>query len=244
MQIELTIRDTCVIGLEHLNEKSTEQQVIGLRREGKTVREIANCLHISSHNVIATLKINEQREVKEELEARENQRKELQQSNYIKALKLFSKGYSVLDVTIKLGITSDESKKAYFDFQDIQTTDQFGKDYNQLHKYLPVLLPLCKTVMDNGLSLKEADLALKYAKNESGAEDRLRYLAKLLAMPRAEVKMCSNNVLPSMVEFAQQLPSEDSDGHPNVQNIAFRMFVCKIVEELGLDKCAPSKTTI
>jgi hypothetical protein len=84
--------------------------------------------------------------MKKELKATENQKKEVQQTNYTKALKLFSKGYSVLDVTIKLGITSDESKKAYFDFQDIQTADQFGKFYNQLHKYLPLLLPICKTI--------------------------------------------------------------------------------------------------
>jgi hypothetical protein len=157
-----------LVELEHLSDKSKEQQVIDLRRKGKTEREIANCLHMSSRKVVATLKYNEQREREEELKAKENQSKEHQQSNYTKALKLFSKEYSVLDVTIKLGITSDESKKVYFDFQDLQTADQFGKDYNQLHEYFPVLLPLCKTVMDKGLSLKEADLALKYAKNASG----------------------------------------------------------------------------
>ena len=239
MQIELTIRDTCVIGLEHLSEKSTEQQVIDLRRAEKTVREIANCLHISSRNVIATLKNYKQREF--ELKAKENQRKELQQSNYIKALKLFSKGYSVLDVTIKLGITSDESKKAYFDFQDIQTTDQFGKFYNQLHKYLQVLLPLCKTIQENGLGEKEANLALEYAKNRLGAEDRLRNLTRLLNMCRTEAEVRSKDVLPSIIGLARQLPFEDSDGMLNIQNFDFKLFVSKIVDEFGLDKCAPSK---
>jgi hypothetical protein len=120
-----------------------DQQIIDLRLKGRTVREIANCLHMSSRKVVATLKNNEQREREEELKAKENQSKEHQQSNFTKALRLFSKDHSVLDVTIKLGITSDESKKAYFDFKDLQTTDQFGKDYNQLHEYFPVLLPLC-----------------------------------------------------------------------------------------------------
>ena len=87
--------------------------------------------------------------------------------------------------------------------------------------------------MDKGLSLNEANLALKYAKNESEAEDRLRYLAKQLTTYR-DMAMPSNDVLGSMIKFARQLPSEDSDGHSNVQNIAFKMFVCKIVEELGL----------
>jgi Mor family transcriptional regulator len=215
-----------------LDQNSTEKQVIDLRREGKSVREIAKCLHLSSRDVVAILKNNELREIKEKLKAKENQREEVQQTNYTKALNLFSKGCSVLEVTIKLGITSDESKKAYFDFQDLQTTDQFGKDYNQLHEYFPVLLPLCRTVMDKGLSLKEAHLALKYAKNESEAADKLRYLAKQLTMFRS-VKKPTDDILPSMVDYAQRLPSEDSDGYLNVQNIAFKMFVCRMVEELG-----------
>jgi hypothetical protein len=221
-----------------------EQQVISLRRKGRTIREIANYLHTSSRNVVATLKNNEQKISEEELNAREDQRKEVQQSNYTKALKLYSKGNSVLDVTIKLGITLEESKKAYFDFRDIQTTDEFGKDYNRLQEYFPVLLPLCKTVMGQGLSLKDADLALKYAKNEPQAENRLRYLAKLLATCRAERKIPANKVLSSMVEFAVQSPSKDSDGHLNIQNIAFRMFVIKMVEELDLTNTLVHKTGI
>jgi hypothetical protein len=187
-----------LVELEHLSDKSTEQQIIDLRRKGRTVREIASCLHISSRKVEATLKNNEQRELEEDLRVEESQSKERQQSNYTKALKLFSKGYSVLDVTIKLGVTSDESKKAYFEFRDIQTADQFGKDYNRLHEFFLILLPLCKTVMDKGLRLKEADLALKYAKNESEAEDRLRYLAKQLTM-FLSVKNPTDDVLPSMI---------------------------------------------
>jgi hypothetical protein len=187
-----------LVELEHLSDKSTEQQIIDLRRKGRTVREIASCLHISSRKVEATLKNNEQRELEEDLRVEESQSKERQQSNYTKALKLFSKGYSVLDVTIKLGVTSDENKKAYFEFRDIQTADQFGKDYNRLHEFFLILLPLCKTVMDKGLRLKEADLALKYAKNESEAEDRLRYLAKQLTM-FLSVKNPTDDVLPSMI---------------------------------------------
>ena len=76
----------------------TEQQVIELRREGKTIREIAKCLHKSSRKVEDVLKNNEQRELEEEIRARENQSKGRLQSNYTKGLKLLSKGASVLDV--------------------------------------------------------------------------------------------------------------------------------------------------
>jgi DNA-binding MarR family transcriptional regulator len=240
MQIELPLRDTCVIGLEHLSDKSTEHQIIDLRREGKTIREIAKHLHKSLPYVVATLKNAEQREFKEELKAKENQRKEVQQTNYTKALRLFSKGYSVLDVTIKLGINLEEGKKTYFEFKDLQTTDQFGKCYNQLHEYLPVLLPLCETLKDKGLGLKEANLALEYAKNKSEAEDRLRNLARWLNLFRTEAKIRFKDALPSIIGLARQLPLNDSNGRLNVQNFAFKIFVSEIVEEFGSDKCAPS----
>jgi hypothetical protein len=244
MQIELTLRGTYIVGLEHMNDKSTEQEVIELRREGKNIREIAKHLHKSLSYVVTTLKNNEQREIEEEFKAKENQRKEVQQTNYTKALKLFSKGYSVLDVTIKLGITSEESKKTYFDFQDLQTTDQFGKFYNQLHEYLPVLLPLCKTLKDKGLGLKEANLALEYAKNRSETEDRLRNLTRLLNLFRVEAKVRTKDVLPSLIGLARQLPAHDSNGSLNVQNLDFKILVSRIVDEFGLDKCAPSKVSI
>lgn len=149
-----------------------------------------------------------------------------------------------MDVTIKLGITSEESKKTYFDFQDLQTTDQFGKFYNQLQEYLPVLLPLCETLKDKGLGLREANLALEYAKNKSEAEDRLRNLARWLNLFRTEAKMRFKDALPSIIRLARQLPLNDSNGHPNVQNFAFKIFVSEIVEEFGSDKCASSKASI
>ena len=240
MQIELTRRETCGIRLENLNEKSIEQQVIDLRKEGKTIRQIEDRLHKSSRKVIDILKNNELREIKEELKAKENQRKKVQQTTYTKALKLLSNGNSVLDVTIKLGITSDESKKAYFDFQDLQTTDQFGKVYNQSREYFPVLLPFCKTLKEKGLGIKEANLALEYAMNRSEAEDRLRNLIKLLNLVRTEAEERKDGLL-SIIKFARQLPFADSDGMINVQNFSFKLFVTKIVDEFSLDKSSPSK---
>ena len=215
-----------------MNDKSTEQKVIDLRREGKTIRDIAEHLHKSLSYVVTTIKNNDQREIEEELKAKENQRKEVQQANYTKALRLFSKGYGVLDVTIKLGITSEESKKMYFDFKDLKTTDQFGKFYNQLQEYLPVLLPLCETLKDKGLGLKEANLALEYAKNRSEAEDHLRNLTGLLNLFRTVAKVRTDDVLASIIGLARQLPAHDSNGSLNVQNLEFKILVSKIVDNV------------
>jgi hypothetical protein len=91
------------------------------------------------------------------------------------------------------------------------------------------------------LGEKEANLALEYAKNRSGAEDRLRNLTRLLNMCRTEAEVRTKDILPSIIGLTRQLPVKNPNGSLNVQNFDFKLFVSKIVDEFGLGKCAPSK---
>jgi hypothetical protein len=215
-------------------EKILKEQVVARRREGKTIREIARGMGTSSRTVIAILKNNELTETKAELAAKEKEERDVLQINYTKAMRLFSKGKSVLDVTIKLGITSNEAKKAYVDFCDLQTCDQFGKVYYQFKEYLPALLPLYKTILEKGLSSNDALIALEYAKNRVNAEAELESLSRLVVDLRAEEKMHIIKLIPSMVGFALQLPARDPDGSLISQNLSYKLSVSKMVDELGL----------
>jgi hypothetical protein len=87
-----------------LDEKS-RKQVVDQRREGKTIRQIAKNTGKSTRTVTTILKDEELGEIEAELRVKEKERSDVKQTNYTKALRLFSKGKSVLDVTIKLGIT-------------------------------------------------------------------------------------------------------------------------------------------
>ena len=215
-------------------EKILKEQVIAQRREGKTIREISRDLGTSSRTVQAILKNNELTEIKAELTAREKEKSDVLQNNYTKALRLFSKGKGVLDVVIKLGITSDEAKRAYVDFCDLHTCDQFGKDYSQFKEYLPALLPLYNTIIEMGLSSNDALLAIGYARNRAHAEANLQSLRRSVIALQAEEKNHIIKLIPSMIQFALQLPAIDPDGLPISQNLSFKLSVSKMVDELGL----------
>lgn len=215
-------------------EKILKEQIVAQRREGKTIREIASCLGTSYRTVQATLKNNELTEIKAELAAKEEEKRDVLQSNFTEGLRLFSKGKGVLDVALKLGVTADEAKKIYVDFCNLQTCDQFGKVYDELKEYLLALLPLHKTIKEKDLSSNDVFLALEYATDRTKAEADLQYLGRLVNELQAAEKMSVGKMLPSMIQFALRLPAIDLDASPISQNIAFKISVSKIVDELGL----------
>jgi hypothetical protein len=216
-----------------LDEKS-RKQVVDQRREGKTIRQIAKNTGKSTRTVITILKDEELGEIEAELRVKEKEKSDVKQTNYTKALRQFSKGKSVLDVTIKLGITSNEAKMAYIDFRDSQTCDQFGKDYNQFKEYLPALLPLHEMCMDKGLNSNDVFLAIEYAKNRSKAEVDLQMLSRSIIALQIEEKTSVRKVLPSIIQLARRLPVTDPEGSLLLQNLKFKMSVSKVVDELGL----------
>jgi hypothetical protein len=58
-------------------------------------------------------------------------------------------------------------------------------------------------------------------------------LGRLVIDLQTEEKMGVRKLLPSMVQFALQLPAMDPDGLPISQNIAYKISVSKIADELG-----------
>jgi hypothetical protein len=216
-----------------LDEKS-RKQVVDQRREGKTIRQIAKNTGISTRTVITILQDKELGEIEAELRAKEKEKSDVKQTNYTKAMRLFSKGKSVLDVTIKLGITSNEAKMVYIDFRDLQTCDQFGKNYNQIKEYLPALLPLHEMCMNKGLSSNDVYLAIEYAKNRSKAEVDLQMLSRSIIALQIEERTSVRKALPSMIQLARRLPVTDPDGSLLPQNLESKTSVSKAVDELGL----------
>jgi len=215
-----------------LNE-SLRKKVVDLRRGGKTIRQIANELGKSSPTIIAILKDEKLLEMEAELRAKDKEKMDIGQTEYTEALKLFSKGKSILDVTIKLGIAKEEAKRAYIDFLDLQTCEQFGKDYNQFREHLPILLSLHKMVIEQGLDLDDTRHAIKYVKNRAKAEIELQSLLWMINELKTQESMRIRNILPSMLRLATRLPSLDPDGMPIVQNMAFKIFVSKMADGLG-----------
>jgi predicted DNA-binding protein YlxM (UPF0122 family) len=154
-----------------------EKRVIELRKEGKTIREIATELKMSSRNVLEILKRAEEIRSQEEADKRMQEEKGFHQSIYTKALKLLKDGKNPLDVTIELGVKAEETKKVYVDFLDIKTLGEFGGVYEDIKDSLLPLLALHESMKKKGLGVQDAIVALEYASNRKKAEEGLRAVA-------------------------------------------------------------------
>jgi transposase len=139
------------------------RNVIELRKEGKTIREIAKQMHKSSRTVMDILKDNNSKEEREESRKKEQEQQNAVQSNYTKALRLFKEGKSLLDVTIELGVFAEETKKAFFDFWEMSSVDDFRGVYEDIKPYLPDLMSLWKTIIEKGLGVKSVLFAIQHA---------------------------------------------------------------------------------
>jgi IS30 family transposase len=152
------------------------RRVIGLRKEGWTVRDIATELHMSSRTVIGILKDNSSKKEREDSGKKAQEQQNALQTNYTKALRLFKDGKSLLDVTIELGVFAEETMRAFFDFQEITGVDNFREAYEHIKSSLSALLILWEMMKERGLGVKDALVAIEYAKDHANAERELQVL--------------------------------------------------------------------
>jgi FtsZ-binding cell division protein ZapB len=144
-----------------LSIQERKKYVISLHKRGYTERQIAEELHISSRDIVKTLKESE-REEKEaiEREAREkeeNEKRRLFSSNRSEALKLYKKGTNPSDVAIKLDISAEEAKMFYRDYCSLEYPSQFLKLYAELTNTnsFKAFTDLFHLIKAKGLSIEE-----------------------------------------------------------------------------------------
>jgi Mor family transcriptional regulator len=147
-----------------LRNSEKRRRIIELRKEGCTIREIARQTHSSSRTVIDVLKDDSLEEAREESRRIEQEKRNVVQTNYTKALRLFKDKKSLLDATIELGVSAEETKKAYFDFWDMSSVDDFRKVYEEIKPYVPVIVSLWKKIIEKGLGVNDVLVAIDRAK--------------------------------------------------------------------------------
>jgi AraC-like DNA-binding protein len=149
-------------------------RVIELRKEGKTIREICTEMHMTSRTVIRILKEDSSIEAQEEELRKAQEQQNALQTNYTRALKLFKEGKNLLDVTIELGLFAEETKRAFYDFQEISGVDDFRAVYEDIKPFISALLTLWGMMRERGLGVKDALVAIEYANNRAKAEKELQ----------------------------------------------------------------------
>jgi transposase len=131
------------------SRKEKEEYVIELYKQGRTIREIAQEVHISFGVIGDIIK-----KVRGDDQGKEKQNK----SKDTQALKLFSEGNEPIEVAIKLDLGADEVNRLYREFWKLKRLYKLTELYEEIRNFLPSFLELFRIMKKEGL-LSEKDIA-------------------------------------------------------------------------------------
>ena len=141
---------------------------------------------MSSRGVVGMLKRADENKLQEELENSRQEERNNKQRVYTNALELLRGGKSLLDVTIELGVKTEETREAFIDFVDLRTFGEFGIVYEDVKDCLPAILALYRSIKEKGLGPKDAMVALEYASNMKKAQKDLQAVADAVVQLQSE----------------------------------------------------------
>lgn len=123
-----------------------EKQVIELYKQDKTIREIAQDVHMSFGDISKIIK---------KFTGEDNVGKEKTISKDTQAIKLFSQGKTPVDVVIELDIPTDEANRIYRDFWKLKRLYQLNIIYDEIKNDMPSFLKLFRMIKDKGIAEKD-----------------------------------------------------------------------------------------
>jgi len=143
-----------------LSRTEKEQRVIELHGQGKTIREIAQEIHMSCGDIGSII-----RKATGPEEDNNNIIPLTTLSKDSQAFALFSEGKKPIEVAIKLDLGADVVDKLYQQFWRLQGLYQLNLVYKEIRRYLPSFLNLFK-IMKQQRMMSEHHLvdALKFGK--------------------------------------------------------------------------------
>jgi hypothetical protein len=147
-----------------MNREEKEQYTIQLYKEGKSIREIAELVHMSFRDIGAVI-----RKVKLEADGeRPIKRKEdddiRTKSKTTQAIKLFSELNSPVEVAIELDLPADQVRTIYQEFWELEGMHGLAQIYEEAKYDLHDLLRLHKIVKDLGMEKQDIINVLEFVK--------------------------------------------------------------------------------
>jgi transposase len=112
------------------NREERKQYVIELFKQGKTIREIAQDVHMSFGSIGGIIK-------KVKYDADEGKEEEQNKSKDTQALKLFSEGKEPIEVAITLDLGADEVNRRYREFWKLKRLYKLTELYEEMRNLLP-----------------------------------------------------------------------------------------------------------
>ena len=149
--------------LLEMNREEREEYVIRLYKEGKTVREIAEHVHMSFRK-IGTI-INR---LKSDVEGERGQVEEdddiKSKSKTTQAIKLFSELKSPVEVAIELDLSVDQVQAIYREYWELEAMYGLTQIYEEAKHDLHNLLRLHRIVKDLGMEKQDVINVLEFVK--------------------------------------------------------------------------------
>jgi|GEM_PF-750918 hypothetical protein len=129
------------------------QYVIELYKQDKTVREIAQRVHMSPRDIgVITNKVKAEIEGESgKLEGKvdyDNKSK----SKTTQAIKLFSEGKNLVEVVIALDLPPEEARIMYREFLGLKNMHKLVEVYDEIENYLPSFLELFRIIESRGMN--------------------------------------------------------------------------------------------
>jgi chromosome segregation ATPase len=163
-----------------LGRKEKEQRVIELYQQSKTIREIAQEVHMSFADIGSVIRKGNR------TEEDDNKPKEQQDklplttlSKDSQAFKLFSEGKKPTEVAIELDLGANAVDKLYQQFWRLEGLYQLNTLYKEIRRYLPSFLTLFR-IMKQQRMMTEQDVvdALKFGKQLPQLKDQFELLVE------------------------------------------------------------------
>jgi hypothetical protein len=156
-----------------LNKKEKEELVVKLHQENKTIRQIAEIVHMSFKDIGAIIRLIDGR-ANEEIMSNDMRGK----SKETQAMNLFLHGKRPVDVAIELDLSSIEVENILQEYWVLTNLDELALVYLEIKSHLDLFLRLFHIMKINKLvNEKDIKTVLKYATDLPSLENKFRSLA-------------------------------------------------------------------
>lgn len=174
--------------------------VIKLHKEGGTIRQIAEKVHMSF------------RDIKKIIDETYPKIREL--SPETKALKLFSKGMSLMNVITKLDIPFDLAEKVEQQYLRMQKREKLAQLYNENEDYISLIMEIARLIKEQNLTIEEIDTIVQFRRQIPILQRKVNLLiSEIIAKEKekaisfsenSRLKIMNNNSINALNEIQYQ----------------------------------------
>lgn len=150
-----------------MNRQEKEKLVIELYKQGKTIREIAQIVHMSFGDISFIIR-------RETGEAEEQER--IRRSKSSQALKMFEEGNTAVQVAIKLDIETQDVERLYKEYWKLKGLYKLNEIYAELKDNIVSFVELYHLTKKEGMTQQQVIDALKIAEEIPNLQAERQYI--------------------------------------------------------------------